>query len=524
MEKKSLLKLFFLFTLFLFGIALLPLHAKLQGSLNEDLIFVPDEITIKFKEHGGAISIVAKDGVITTGIPSVDSLNLKYQVIMMYKLFPGELPPVPGSGFKDLSRYYNLKFAKAWDLALVVTEYSQNVYIESAEKIPICPIEATPNDPEFGQQWGLHQASDKDIDAPEAWDITKGNSSILLAIVDTGIDWNHPDLAGSSPFTNGNVWINWTEWNGTSGVDDDGNGYVDDIRGWDWVTGVSGSSYWQAAPGEDGETEDNNPMDFHGHGTHVAGIAAAMTNNSTRVSGVAGGWYTSQRGCQIIALRAGWKSNDGLGYFYMSFCASAINYARVKGATVINCSWGSEYYSPLQTAVDNAISAGIIVVKSAGNINSETADYLNGRGDCISVAATDQNDAKASFSNYGTWVDVSAPGVNIRSTWFDNTANNMSGTSMAAAFVTGLVGLVKSSNSTFDRNKITSTIILSADNIDTQNPSYVGKLGSGRINANKSVRNLYVPQVYTTISSALNAATSGKTVIVSLEPILKATI
>jgi len=129
MEKTLLLKLTFLGSLLLFSIVFLTRDAKLQGSSNEELIFVPDEITIEFKEQVGVISIVVKDGEITTGIPSIDSLNRKYQGIAMYKLFPGEVPPVPGSAFRDLSRYYNLRFAKVPDLDFVVKEYAQNPHI-----------------------------------------------------------------------------------------------------------------------------------------------------------------------------------------------------------------------------------------------------------------------------------------------------------------------------------------------------------------------------------------------------------
>lgn len=199
----------------------------------------------------------------------------------------------------------------------------------------------------------------------------------------------------------------------------------------------------------------------------------------------------------------------------MDFCAQAISYARVIGVDVINCSWGSSYTQDLRDAVNNAINAGIIIVKSAGNDNNETADYLNSRGDCISVAATDINDVKGSFSNYGSWVDLSAPGVSIRSTYFNNTYSYLNGTSQAAPHVTGLIGLIKTAQSVLNPAQIITTMSLSCDNISGSNPGYLGKLGSGRINANRAVRSLYVPQVYSTIQEALSVAQTGQNVVVA---------
>jgi subtilisin family serine protease len=143
--------------------------------------------------------------------------------------------------------------------------------------VGIHPVALIPNDGGFSSQWHHQQASDHDIDTPAAWDVETGDSAVIIAIVDTGVLWSHPDLGGQSPYTNGNIWTNWSEQNGTTGVDDDENGYIDDYRGWDWVQ-VSGA--W---PGEDATTPDNNPTDFNGHGTHCAGIASAITNNGTGV-------------------------------------------------------------------------------------------------------------------------------------------------------------------------------------------------------------------------------------------------
>jgi subtilisin family serine protease len=465
--------------------------------------FLKGTIIVNFKKDIGNLNISHQDGNIKLGIASVDALLKKYMIIKMEREFPGETVPKAGSNLIDLTRYYILRYSKPFDIEVVIREFKNNPHFEYVGPAVIQSIDDNPNDSNFNNQWGMSR-----IQAPQAWTRAKADTTVRIAIIDTGVDWNHPDLGGSSPYNQGNIWINWVEWNGTTGVDDDGNGYIDDIRGWDFVDGISG-----AATGEDATMPDNDPMDFHGHGTHVAGIAAAMTNNSTGVAGVSGGWYSSQRGAQIMSLRAGWRGSDGGGYVSMIFCAQAISYARIKGATTINCSWTSSYTADLAAAVTNAINSGIIIVKSAGNSNTEDPDYLNSRGDCLSVAATNQDDIKADFSNYGTYVDISAPGVNIYSTLFNNTYGNMTGTSMAAPHVAGLVALVKKCTPSLSRSQVEQIIRLSVDNIDSQNPNYIGKLGTGRINAMKALYYLYVPQVYPTITSALSAAQSGQTLL-----------
>ena len=267
----------------------------------------------------------------------------------------------------------------------------------------------TPNDKFFSELWGLHNTgqpvdgitgtADADIDAPEAWDITTGSGSVVVAVIDSGVDYNHPDLSA-------NVWINAGETAG-NGIDDDGNGYVDDVRGWDFVD------------------DDNDPVDPFDHGTHVAGTVGAIGNNSTGpdTGGVTGvSWTVKIMVLRFInALNTGTTANAIL----------AIQYANANGAHIINNSWGGGGPSVALKAAIDASSA--LVVCAAGNSGFDNdifphypSSYTS--SNIIAVAATDQDDNLASFSNYGlTSVDVAAPGTNILSTipnrqtfWSDN--------------------------------------------------------------------------------------------------------
>lgn len=252
----------------------------------------------------------------------------------------------------------------------------------------------TPNDTFFSELWGLDNtgqtggAPDADIDAPEAWDITTGNSNVVVAVLDSGVDYNHPDLVA-------NIWTNQAELTGAPGVDDDGNGKIDDVRGWDFVD------------------DDNDPIDSDDHGTHVAGTIAAEGDNGTGISGVV--WTA-----QIMPLRF----LDALGSGTVADAIEAIDYAIDKGAKIINASYGSYTYSTAERdAIARARDAGILFVAAAGNGNwnndSATKHYPSSYdlANIIAVAATDQSDSRASFSNYGaTSVDVAAPGTSIFST------------------------------------------------------------------------------------------------------------
>ena len=284
-----------------------------------------------------------------------------------------------------------------------------------------------PNDPFMTRLWGLDNlgqtvnwsagAPDADIDAREAWSVSTGSPDVVVAVIDTGVELAHPDLAA-------NIWVNQGEdcpGCRTNGSDDDGNGYVDDWRGWDFVNG------------------DNNPTDDMGHGTHVSGTIAAVGNNGLGVAGVT--WST-----KVMPLK--FLSAAGTGT--VADAISAILYANANGAAILNNSWGGDEFSQaLLDAIEQTDANGALFVAAAGNsyVNSDLEpNYPSGyeAANVVSVGATDQYDRRAWFSNYGTrTVDLGAPGTNIYSTWLGGSYRFQDGTSMAAPHVSGAAALAK---------------------------------------------------------------------------------
>ena len=303
--------------------------------------------------------------------------------------------------------------------------------IQYVEPNSIVSVSATPNDPSYGQLWGMNNTGqtggtpDADIDAPEAWDVATGSSSIVVGVTDSGIDFSHPDLAAQQ-------WVNTGENCGSSdpsipcadrtdGVDDDANGLVDDWRGWDWVS------------------NDNNPFDDNSHGTHVAGTIGAVGNNGVGVVGV--NWNV-----KIAAL----KFLNAAGNGSTAGAISATLYSADEGIQVSNNSWGGGGFSQaLLNAIEYGAGRGMLFVAAAGNFNTNTdvsPHYPSSYGaDVITaVAATEHNDLRWSSSNYGlTTVDLGAPGVSILSTVPGNGYALFSGTSMATPHVAGAAALIK---------------------------------------------------------------------------------
>ena len=484
----------------------------------QDVSYRDDAFIINLTASTGKIRVSPQTAATGQfGIPALDALALKFGIDKVEALFPEADLALVSAGVPDMSRYYRISFdSRASALQDVLAEFSKSTLVETAEPIGVHRVNFSPNDTyyapgqAFGYQWDMEQQSDQDVDASGAWDINKGSTNIVVGDLDTGFRYYHKDLGGdnwtggpSATGTTGNIWINTLD--PVDGADNDGNGRVDDHIGYDFV---SGGFLCASGQGEDCSTPDNDPTDFNGHGTHTAGTIAAITNNARGVAGMAGGDAGGSptgigNGCKIMTLRIGWHATDGNGYVSMDYAAQALNYAaavnnnpsQTAKVCAVNCSWGSSSLSALQTAIQNAVAAGILICKAAGNSNTQTADFLNAKGGdtTMSVAATDSFDVKASFSSYGTWVDVSAPGVDIISTYHVNTdpANDYvakaSGTSMSAPHVAGLAGLLKSENSLLTRSQVSDLIKNNTDNIDAQNPSFIGRLGTGRINAQSSL-------------------------------------
>ncbi len=259
-------------------------------------------------------------------------------------------------------------------------------------------IAYVPNDPLVPSQWNLFQ-----MNVPAAWDLTQGRPEVVVAVLDTGVDYNHPELAP-------NIWHNPGEIPG-NGIDDDGNGFVDDDLGWDFAYG------------------DRDPMDDHGHGTACAGIIAAAGDNGFQMAGIA---YR----CRVMCVKIGLSN----GYSYDSMFAPGVVYAADMGAKVQSISYFSDDLTPLlRAAVDYAWRKGCLVVAAAGNFDEPFPIYPAGYDKAVAVAATTSADRKASFSNFGTWVDVSAPGVSIvATTWGGGYTDRFAGTSAATPNAAGV--------------------------------------------------------------------------------------
>lgn len=353
-----------------------------------------------------------------------------------------------------------LDIAKTLD-ALPEVEYVEANYIYRLN-------DTTPNDPEFSKLYGLNNLDSsgnktrKDIAATEAWDVTTGSKDVLVGVIDTGIDYTHPDLKD-------NMWTNPGETGldaegndrATNGIDDDNNGYVDDFQGWDFYNG------------------DNDPLDGHSHGTHCAGTIGAKGNNGIGVVGV--NWDVSLVGLKVFS---------DSGSTNAAILAEAISYSTDLGVDLTSNSWGGGGVSNvIRDSIAEADQAGILFVAAAGNSssnNDSVPHYPSSYdfGNVVAVASTDRNDRLSSFSSYGlTSVDVGAPGSDIYSTIPGGRYASKSGTSMATPHVAGLLALVKAQYPELNHYQLRDRVFNTANPIS----SLDGKVAYGRIDASAAL-------------------------------------
>lgn len=334
---------------------------------------------------------------------------------------------------------------------------------------------------DYGQysMWGLDA-----MHAPAAWDQQIGDDSVIITTIDTGCEIYHPDLRANVRINpgedlNGNGIFDPTDVNG---IDDDNNGYVDDLAGWDFVSANPPGLFRH--PQEDYAPRDNRVFpDIVGHGTHVSGTTASVTNNAVGLPSAS--WNVTN-----MPLRAGYALRIlfiVLGVGDEIDFAAAIQYAADNGSDIISISFGGTSYSDFyQDAVDYARALGVAVFAAAGNSSTDAPSYPAALDGVLAVAATQPGDIKASFSNYGTWVDLAAPGVNIWST-VPGGYQAYDGTSMASPNAAAVAALILSHNPEITLEDLETYVLEGCDNIDDINPNYAGLLGAGRANAEASL-------------------------------------
>ena len=396
-------------------------------------------------------------------------------ILIKFKSIPGQRQSIEVEK-NQLINQYQSKVVKQWrtkaehwkldtlqanfNLLQIIDSLNANTFVEYAEPNYKLRANVTPNDPQLGDQWALNNTGqdggtpNADINAPEAWDITTGDTNIIVGVLDSGIDYNHPDLED-------NIWTNWDEIP-NNGIDDDNNGYVDDIHGWDFYN------------------NDNDPMDDFYHGTHVAGTIGAVSNNGIGIGGVA--WNV-----RMMAL----KFLDNFGEGPTSAAISAVEYATENGASLTNNSWGGgSYTQALYDAIAEADAANVLFVAAAGNDTKDNDKYSYFPSNyelpnILTVASTDRNDTISTFSNWGlNTVDITAPGTSILSTLPNNTYGILNGTSMATPHVSGAVVLAWAQFPGFSNQQIKNQILGSGD----QKDRFSGLVSSGsRLNLYNAV-------------------------------------
>ncbi len=450
-------------TLVLFFLLYLTISSQTQEQIIQrgDSYCLSNTIVVKIKEHQ-----LLLDNQETL----VENLNKKLKqpfIEKIRKAFPVSKTLFKGSS--SLQRIFYLTTNNKESPFEITKRLLAIPEVEWVEPKYIRKVCYDPNDSLFvaGNQLYLNV-----IKAKEAWEITKGNKEIVIGIIDTGVDIDHPDLAA-------NIYINKNEIPG-NGIDEDDSGeYIDDTNGWDF--------------GGSNGTPDNDPREDYTnkngyHGTHIAGIASAVTDNYYGISSIG-------FNCTILPVKVsqdGYRDENDIPRIIFGF--EGIKYAVDKSSKIICCSWGGYEYSKFeQEIIDYAVSNGVLVVAAAGNDDSNKPFYPASYKGVLSVGWTNNDDTRSIASNYGEFVNVMAPGTAIYSTWPTISGQNppfhyAGGSSMSAPLVAGLAGLVISKYPNLTAGQVAERIRVTCENIYSKNLSlYNNLLGSGRINAFNAV-------------------------------------
>ena len=386
-----------------------------------------------------------------------DALFQENETILSYHVSQIEQP------FKDgdevLKLIYRIHFDATKSCDSLVHFLSGFSCVDYAERIPVYRLSYHPNDLIPINQWSLPK-----VNAEAAWDISKGSSNVVIAVVDNAVRITHHDLAA-------NIWTNEAEIP-NNGIDDDGDGYTDDIHGWDVA---------------DHDNNPNPPAGFNSssdwnHGTHVSGIASAVTDNALGVASLG-------FGCKIMAVKCAPDTSTTGNDLPNPY--DGVYYAVKAHANIINMSFSSSTPSNTDRSMtDFAYNSGLVCVAAAGNDNNNSPRYPAAYRHVIAVGATGKTDLKSGYSNYGSYVSVMAPGDSIKSTIAisDLAYGYLYGTSMASPMVCGLAGLILSVNPKLNPDQVAYYIKAGCDNIDALNPAFTNQLGAGRINAYNSLK------------------------------------
>jgi len=438
-----------------------------------------------------------KNGIAVTPVKAINNVNNALKVNSWTPMFPKHPRYHERHKKHGLHLWFEITFDSSVSVGEVIENFKKTNGITIAEPIlekQLVPYTITPhqgstsqksqstfNDPLLPDQWHYNFSNQvdgvkgADINLFKAWEVTTGSPNVIISIHDEGVDYKHEDLAA-------NMWINVAELNGLPGVDDDGNGYIDDIYGYNFRA-------------------NNGNITGESHGTHIAGTVAAVNNNGVGVAGVAGGSGNND-GVRIMSLQIFGNANTARSFVY----------AADNGAVISQNSWGYSYPGAYEQSVADAITyfvaeagmypgspmKGGVVIAASGNMDWDALWYPAAFDNVISVSALNSFNKKASYSNFANWIDISAPGgdattshkQDVLSTLPKNKYGYMGGTSMAAPHVSGIAALIvsKYGGNNFSRKDLYTHLLTAYTNIDELNPNYIGKLGLGAVDAFMAVQ------------------------------------